>query len=226
MPKPRRPQPLIIRLTHWVNVPVLAVMAMSGLEILRAYPTFGPRGDRWAWVPLEGWVAPDWMRAGQWLAGARHLHFLFAWILVLNALAFFAYVAWRGEHRRRFWWPPRDARPLGQQLLHVARLREAPPVQPPGALYNPLQRLAYTGVWLLGVLEVLSGLAMWKPVQLHGLAWLMGGYDGARVVHFLALLGLLAFVVGHIIMVALRPRALVAMVTGGRRAPAPDEEAT
>ena len=209
----RRPQPLPIRITHWVNVPVLAVMAMSGLQILRAYPYFGPQGERWEWVPLQGWMTPDWMRAGQWLAGARHLHFLFAWIFVVNALVYLAYLIWSREYRRRLFWPPRDTRPMFAQLAYYLRIRkQAPPVD----LYNSLQRQAYTVALVLAVLEVLSGFAMWKPVQLSWLAAMFGGYDGARVVHFLALIGLALFVVAHVIMVLLHPKSLVEMVTGGK----------
>jgi len=62
--KPKRPQPLLIRLTHWINVPALVIMAMSGLQILRAYPYFGPQGARYDWVPLQAWESPEWMRAG------------------------------------------------------------------------------------------------------------------------------------------------------------------
>jgi thiosulfate reductase cytochrome b subunit len=189
-----RPQPLVIRITHWVNVPVLVVMAMSGLQILHAYPYFGPQGERWTWVPFQGLVTPEWMRAGQWLAGARHLHFLFAWLFVINAVVYVAYVIWKREYRRRW-----------------AVVAQAEP------LYKRRQRFAYTGALALALLEVLSGFAIWKPVQLSWLAALFGGYDGARVVHWLALLGLALFTVAHVIMVAIHPKTFVQMVTGGRR---------
>ena len=216
----KRPQPLLIRITHWVNVPVLAVMAMSGLQILRAYPYFGPQGERWSWVPLQGWMTPDWMRAGQWLAGARHLHFLFAWIFVVNALVYLAYLVASREYKRRLFWPPRDTRPMFQQIAVYLRIRkEAPPVAGSRAsdLYNALQRQAYTSCLVLALLEVLSGFALWKPVQLSWLAAMFGGYDGARVVHFLALLGLVLFVIVHVIMVLLHPKSLGEMVTGGKK---------
>lgn len=215
---PRRPQPLLIRITHWVHVPAFVIMAMSGLQILRAYPYFGPQGAHYEWVPLQGWMTPDWMRAGQWLAGARHLHFAFAWLLIVNALIYAVYLAVSGEWRRRLFWPPRDTRPALHQLLYYLRIRkQAPAVD----LYNGLQRSAYTLALGLGALEVLSGLAIWKPVQLHWLAWLMGGYDGARVVHFLALLGLIGFVIAHLIMVAVHWRQLPEIITGGKRPPTP-----
>ena len=187
----RRPQPLLIRITHWLNVPVFVVLAMSGLQILEAYPYFGPQGERWTWVPLQGLVTPEWLRMGGWLAGARHLHFLFAWLFVANALVYLGYLVWRRELRRRYGWR--------------------------GTKYTRLQRVAYGSALVLALLEVLSGFAIWKPVQLSWLAALMGGYDGARVVHFLALLGLVLFAVGHVIMVLVHPRQLIEMVTGGKR---------
>ena len=183
-----RPQPLLVRITHWSNVPVLVVLAMSGLQILHAYPYFGPQGEQWTWVPFQGLVAPEWMRAGQWLAGARHLHFLFAWLFVFNAIVYVAYVLWKRDLRTRW-----------------------------SALYKRRQRVAYAGALALALLEVLSGFAIWKPVQLSWLAALFGGYDGARVVHFLALLGLALFTIAHVIMVAIHPKTLVQMVTGGPR---------
>ncbi|MBA3457012.1 MAG: cytochrome b/b6 domain-containing protein [Deltaproteobacteria bacterium] len=194
MAKPRRPQPLLIRITHWINVPVLAILAMSGLQIFLAYPFFGPRGAEYDWVPLSGWMPPEWIRAGGWLAGARHLHFAFMWVLVINAAIYVIYLAASGEWRRRLLW------------RNQARQR-----------YNRLQRAAYTGALVLGIAEVLSGLAMWKPVQLHRLTWLMGGFDGARVIHFLAMLGLFGFVIGHVIMVIVHWRKFPEMITGGKR---------
>lgn len=209
----RRPQPLLIRITHWLNVPVLAVMAMSGLQILRAYPYFGPQGVRYDWVPGQNWDSPSWLRAGDWLAGARHLHFALAWLLVINAIVYLVYLVTSGEWRRRLFWPPRDARPALHQVLYYLRIRKEPP---PVDLYNSLQRSAYTAAIGLGIVLVLSGLAIYKPVQLHRLAWLMGGYDGARVIHFLGLIAIVGFVISHVIMVALHPKSLGEMITGGK----------
>lgn len=211
-----RPQPLVIRITHWVNVPVLTVMAMSGLQILAAYPYFGPQGQPYTFVPgwLEGWSTPEWLRAGHWLAGARHLHFALAWLVVANALLYLFYLGLSGEWRRRLFWPPRDTRPAFHQFLYYLRVRKQ---APPATFYNSLQRSAYTAALALGVIEVLSGLAIYKPVQLHRLAWVMGGYDGARLVHFLALLALAGFVITHVAMAVLHPKSLGEMVTGGQR---------
>ena len=214
MSKPRRPQPLIVRIAHWIDVPVLAVMAASGLQILRASPFFGPKARPTAGCRCKGWDAPAWLRAGQWLAGARQVHFALAWLLVVNAIVYLAYLACSGEWRRRWFWPPRDTLPAIRQLLYYLRLRKtAPPVD----LYNSLQRSAYTFAISVGIVEMLSGFAIYKPVQLHRLAWLMGGYEGARTIHFLGLVALIAFTLAHVVMVALHPRSLVEMITGGKR---------
>jgi thiosulfate reductase cytochrome b subunit len=210
----RREQPWLIRLTHWLNVPLLFVMAMSGLQILVAYPYLGPRGQLATWWPLQGWNPPEWMRLGQWLAGARHWHFAFAWLLVSNGLAYLGYFFARGEWRRRVFLPRRDARHAVQMALHYVLRRKEPAN---AGLYNGLQRLGYTAAIVLVALEVLSGLALYKPVQLRWLTTLFGGYDGARAVHLVALFALVGFVIGHVAMVLLHPRTLIAMITGGKR---------
>ncbi len=209
----RKPQPWPIRLTHWVNVPALAMMAMSGLQILVAFPYMGPRGGEWGWWPLQGWNAPAWARLGEWLAGGRAWHFAIAWLFVGNAVVYLVYLAASGEWRRRFFWPPRDVGPALRQLAYYVRLRkDAPAVN----LYNGLQRLAYTSAMALALVEVLSGLAIWKPVQLEFLTWIFGGYDGARAVHFIGLALLAGFVAAHVVMVLLHPRSLGEMITGGK----------
>jgi thiosulfate reductase cytochrome b subunit len=101
-------------------------------------------------------------------------------------------------------------------MAYYLRIRRTPRAV---EFYNGLQRLAYTSAVGLGLVGVLSGLAIYEPVQLSWLAALFGGYDGARAVHLLGLVGLTLFAVMHIVLVvALHPRALVQMVTGGKRA--------
>jgi thiosulfate reductase cytochrome b subunit len=209
-----KPQPWPVRLTHWLNVPLLLAMVGSGLQILVAYPYQGPHGELYAWFPLQGTTPPEWMRLGVWLAGARHWHFAFMWLFAANALVYLAYLALSGEWRRRAFLVRRDLPSLGRTMASYARLRAMPTG---GELYNGLQRLAYSSVFLLALIELLSGLALYKPVQLHRLASLFGGYDGARLVHFVGMVLLLFFLAGHVAMVLLHPRSLAEMVTGGRR---------
>jgi thiosulfate reductase cytochrome b subunit len=212
MPAPA--QPWTVRLTHWANVVLLPILAGSGLQILVAYPLLGARGQPYAWYPLQGASPPEVLRIGGWLAGARHWHFAFAWLFVANALVYLVYLFASGEWRNRLFFPRRDARHALQTVLHDLRIRREPP--PAIGLYNGMQRLTYTGVLIAGVMSVLSGLAMYKPVQLPRLTALLGGYDAARAVHLgvLALLGV--FLVVHVIQVLLHPRTLVDMTLGGR----------
>jgi thiosulfate reductase cytochrome b subunit len=213
MSKPRRPQPWPIRVTHWLNVPALVLMAASGLQILRAFPSLGPRGALYRWYPFQGKSPPSWLTAGDWLAGARTLHFAVAWLLCVNAIAYLSYFLWSGEWRRRIFVPWRDVGGALSMMAYYLRLRREPPA---AALYNPLQRLAYTSAVALGLISVVSGLAIYKPVQLSWLAALLGGYDAARAIHLGGLVALAGFTVSHLIMVALHPRSLGEMITGGK----------
>jgi thiosulfate reductase cytochrome b subunit len=155
------------------------------------------------------------MRAGDWLAGARHVHFGFAWLFVANALLYLSWLVATGEWRRRIFHPRRDGRNALQTVAYYLRLRKSAPEQ---GLYNGLQRLSYTLALVLAALEVLSGLALYKPVQLSALAALFGGYEGARAFHLLGLAALLAFTAVHVVLALLHPRALASIFTGGRRA--------
>jgi thiosulfate reductase cytochrome b subunit len=210
----RREQPLPIRIAHWLNVLFLILMAGSGLQILAAYPSLGPQGAQYSWYPFQGTPPPDWLRIGGWLAGGRHWHFAIAWFFILNGLLYLGYQFASGEWRRRFFLPHRDAPNALRQFAYYARLRQNPPALD---FYNGLQRLAYNSVVLFAVVMVLSGLAIYKPVQLHFLTVLLGGYDGARVVHLAGLCLLVIFAATHLILVAIHPREIVRMVTGGHR---------
>ena len=207
-------QPAIIRATHWANAAMFLILAGSGLRILAAYPFLGPRGGAYGWYPLQGVPPPSSLTLGGWLAGARHWHFAFASLFAANALVYVVALFWSGEWRRRLFWPPRDARNAWQTVLHDLRIRRAPPASV--GLYNGMQRLAYTGALLVAPLLALSGLALYKPVQLPWLTALLGGYDSARAIHLGVLAALAAFTLVHVIQVALHPRTLADMTTGGR----------
>jgi len=213
-PAGRRAQPAPIRLAHWITIPLLVIMAGSGLQILSAYPALGPRGAQYGWYPFQNVAPPSWMRFGGWLAGARHWHFAIAWFLILNGIFYLIYLGASGEWRRRVFLPTRDTWNALAMFAYYLRIRKTPP---PEDFYNGLQRLAYTSAILFGIVVVLSGLAIYKPVQLHLLTALFGGYDSARVVHLGCLVLLILFAVNHIVLVALHPRTIITMVTGGRR---------
>jgi thiosulfate reductase cytochrome b subunit len=206
-------QPLPIRAAHWLNALFIVLMAGSGLQIFAAYPSLGPQGAQYWWYPLQGTSPPKWLRLGGWLAGARHWHFAIAWFFVLNGLVYVIYFVASGEWRRRLFLPRRDGRYAILQFAYYARIRSTPP---PSDFYNGLQRLAYTSVIALGFIMVLSGLAIYKPVQLHWLVVLFGGYDGARVVHLGMLCLLALFLASHLVLVAMHPQEILNMITGGK----------
>ena len=176
----------------------------------------GPRGQEYSWYPLQGWVAPAWLRLGNWLAGARALHFGLGLFFLLNGAVYLVYFFLSGEWRRRLFWPPRDLKNALSTMAYYLRIRKSAPTQ---GLYNGLQRAAYTSAMVLGALVTLSGLVLYKPVQLPTLTSLLGGYDVARVLHFASLVALALFTLGHVLMVLLHPRTLLSIVTGGRREP-------
>jgi thiosulfate reductase cytochrome b subunit len=188
-------------------------MAGSGLQILTAYPSLGPRGALYGWYPFQGTPPPDWLRIGGWLGGGRHWHFAIAWFFVLNGLIYVTYFFVSGEWRRRLFLPRRDTSSAVKQFAYYTRLLSVPP---PVDFYNGLQRLAYTSVILFGLIMVLSGLAIYKPVQLHWLTLLFGGYDGARAVHLGVLCLLALFVATHLVLVSMHPREILNMITGGK----------
>lgn len=187
-----------VRLTHWLNAFGMFCMISSGWGIYNASPLFG-------------FHFPAWSTLGGWLGGSIAWHLAVMWLLVINALAYLLY----GALSRHF---ARDLLPLSvgavrRDLFAALRLK---PHHRLGH-YNAVQRLSYWLVLALGVLVVLSGLAIWKPVQLHGLASLFGGFDSARYVHFFAMAGIAAFIVLHLTLVLLVPSTLPPMITGGRR---------
>ena len=198
-------------MAHWVNVPLLVIMAGSGLQIWVAYPYLGPRGALVQSFPLQGWLPPEWARIGQWLAGARHWHFAFMWLFLLNGLLYLGYLAASGEWRQRLFLPRRDTANALATAAYYLRLRRVAPESTP---YNGLQRLSYTLALLFGALSVVSGWVLYKPVQLQLPGMLLGGYEGAKLLHTASLALLLAFTLTHVVLVALHPRTVVTMVTG------------
>jgi thiosulfate reductase cytochrome b subunit len=207
-PKPVRflaVHPLVVRITHWLNAVAMICMIMSGWEIYNASPLFP-------------FTFPRWATLGGWLGGAIAWHLAAMWLLVVNALAYFAY-GLAGRHFLRSFLPLTPWL-VWRDLMDALTFR----LKHTLGAYNAVQRLAYVVVLLLGVLAVASGLSLWKPVQLHGLAALLGGYEVARRIHFLAMAGIVAFIVLHLALVALVPRTLVSMITGRARIPASHAE--
>jgi len=207
----KRRHHVIVRITHWVNAIALLVMIGSGLRIFNAYPAFARRGETFCCYPFEGHKIPEWLTFGGWLAGARNWHFAMMWVLVINGLVYLGFVYLHGEWRdlvpRRG--IVRDA--IEMVKFYVAARRD----HPRQGKHNALQRLTYFSLPLIAIASVLSGLAIWKPVQLAPLTWLLGGFVWARYWYFLAMTTLVVVSFMHVFMVfAVDPYSLRAMVTG------------
>jgi thiosulfate reductase cytochrome b subunit len=188
--------PLPVRITHWVNALAILLMVMSGWKIYNASPLFG-------------FSFPEDITLGGWLGGALQWHFAALWLLVLNGMIYLAYGIGSGHLRRRMF--PLSPRAMLKDILDALRGRLA---HGNLSVYNSAQKAAYLGAIVLAVLLVLSGLAIWKPVQLYWLAAPMGDYEGARLLHFFCMAGIALFVLVHVAMVILVPKTFLTMITG------------
>ena len=192
--------PLVVRITHWINALAILMMVASGWRIYNASPLF------------ESFTFPEALTLGGWLAGALQWHFAAMWLLALNGLVYVVYGIVSGHFRRKLL--PISPSAVLRDISQALRGRLA---HDDLSVYNAAQRVAYLVLILALVVLILSGLAIWKPVQLQELAALMGGYEGARLVHFFAMSLVVFIVVVHVAMVALVPRTFPTMITGRLR---------
>src|SRR3984957_5045162 len=189
-------QPAWVRIVHWINAVAMVLMIMSGWQIYNASPLFG-----FSFSPS--------ITLGGWLGGALLWHFAAMWLLMVNGLVYLTLGFATGRFRKKLL--PitpggviTDARAaLTGKLSHDDLTR-----------YNYVQKLLYAGIIVVGVVIVLSGLSIWKPVQLQYLTALFGGYDVARYVHFICMSTICAFLVVHVVLAVLVPKSLRAMIIG------------
>ena len=188
--------PLLVRTTHWLNAVAVLVMIGSGWQIYNASPIFD-------------FEFPKWMTIGEWLGGALLWHFAAMWLLVLNFSVMLGNGLFSGRYVRKLW--PLSPREILADALAALKGKLA---HADLSHYNAVQKLLYAGVLALITLVIVSGLAVWKPVQLYWLTTLMGGFQGARLVHFLAMAGIVGFIAVHVAMALLVPRTIKAMIVG------------
>jgi thiosulfate reductase cytochrome b subunit len=190
-----RIHPLAVRITHWINAVAITLMITSGWQIYNASPLFP-------------FVFPSWMTLGGWLGGALAWHFAAMWLLAGNFAIYLGYGLVSGHVRRRLF--PLRPREIWRDAMLALQFR----LPHDGSRFNAVQRLLYVLAGCGIALAIVSGLAIWKPVQLYALTYLLGGYEIARRVHFLAMAGIAGFVVVHLMLVAIVPRTLPPMLTG------------
>ncbi|MFZ3359940.1 MAG: cytochrome b/b6 domain-containing protein [Xanthobacteraceae bacterium] len=189
--------PRWVRITHWINALAMLMMIGSGWQIYDASPLFS-----FIHFPSE-------FALGEWLAGALLWHFAAMWLLAINGIVYVTLGIMTGRFRRKLL-PIRFREVMGD-LSAALRGRLA---HDDLAVYNAVQRLLYLGVILAGVVIVLSGLSIWKPVQLKWLTVLFGGYNVARYVHFFAMASIVGFLSVHVVLSLLVPKSLRAMIFG------------
>ena len=191
--------PLVVRITHWVNVVAVLIMITSGWAIYNASPLFG-------------FSFPDGITLGGWLAGALLWHFAGMWLFALNGVVYLLYGIFSGHFRRKLL--PISPRAVLRDIGGALRGKLA---HDDLSVYNAAQRAAYLALIFFLVLLIATGLAIWKPVQLYWLASLMGDYEGARYLHFFAMSAVAFIVFVHVVMVVLVPRTFPTMITGRSR---------
>jgi thiosulfate reductase cytochrome b subunit len=189
-------QPAWVRIVHWINAVAMVLMIMSGWQIYNASPLFN-----FTFSPM--------ITLGGWLGGGIMWHLAAMWLLVANGLVYLITGLATGRFRRKLL--PITATgviddtraALTGKLSHDDLTK-----------YNNVQKLLYAGIIVVGILIVLSGLSIWKPVQFQYLTALFGGYDFARYVHFAMMALIVAFLVVHVALALLVPKSLRAMIIG------------
>jgi thiosulfate reductase cytochrome b subunit len=201
-PQRMRLHPLPLRVMHWTNAVAMLLMILSGWAIYNDEVLFG-------WLHF-----PNWMTLGAGPEGALQWHFLAMWILAANGLAYLAYGFGSGRFRRMLL--PIRMGEIAAQLRAAVAFRLA---HDDLTRYNAVQRLLYAGIIVVGILQVLSGLVIWKPVQFSELAALFYDFQMARLVHFLGMAAIVGFLLVHVALALIVPKTLLAMLTGGPELP-------
>ena len=189
-------QPAWVRVVHWINAVAIVLMMMSGWQIYNASPLFD--------FKFSGSIT-----LGGWLGGALLWHFAAMWLLMVNGLVYLALGFATGRFRTKLL-PITPAGVLADTRAALTGKLSHDDL----SHYNYVQKLLYVGIIAVGIVIVLSGLSIWKPVQLQWLTALFGGYDVARYVHFICMALIAAFMVVHVALAVLVPKSLRAMIIG------------
>ncbi|HLX15236.1 MAG TPA: cytochrome b/b6 domain-containing protein [Bradyrhizobium sp.] len=190
-------QPAWVRAMHWTNAVAIILMIMSGLQIYNASPLF-------KFLTFSHSIT-----LGGWLAGALLWHFAAMWLLMANGLIYLITGFATGRFKRKLL--PISA---GGVISDTKAALTGKLSHEDLSTYNQVQKLLYAGIIVVGVVTVLSGLSIWKPVQLQYLTALFGGYDVARYVHFFCMTAIVAFLAVHVVLAVLVPKSLRAMIIG------------
>nr|WP_211875708.1 cytochrome b/b6 domain-containing protein [Plastoroseomonas arctica] len=192
--------PAVLRVMHWTNAVAMIVMIMSGWKIYNDEVIFG-------FLHF-----PDAITLGVWAQHALQWHFFGMWILMLNGLVYLGYGLFSGRFRRMLL--PVSPRSIIRDVVAALTFKLD---HSDITHYNAVQKAMYIGVILIIIVQVVSGLAIWKPVQFSTLVWLFYDFQGARLAHFIGMALIVGFVIVHVALALLVPKTILAMLTGGPR---------
>ena len=195
-----RLHPWPVRIMHWLNAFAMLIMISSGWGIYNDEAIFG-------WV-----FFPETLTLGSWAAQHLLWHFAAMWLLVVNGLIYLIYGVATGRFAEKLF--PISPRELVQTVKDTLRFHIA---HEDLTVYNAVQKLLYLVVILAGIMQVVTGLAIWKPVQFSWITALFVDFQGARLAHFIGMAIIVGFLVVHVALAVLVPRTLLAMITGGPR---------
>jgi thiosulfate reductase cytochrome b subunit len=195
---PHSLHPLPLRIMHWINAVAIFIMIGSGWKIYNDDAIFGILHF------------PEALVIGKWAQYGLQWHFFGMWIFVLNGIAYLSYGIATGRFRRKLF--PVSVRDVLATVADALRFRLG---HDDLTHYNGVQKVLYLGVMLVGILIVTNGLCLWKPVQFSELANLFGSFQAIRLIHFLCMSAIVAFILVHVTLALLVPRSLLAMLTGG-----------
>jgi thiosulfate reductase cytochrome b subunit len=199
---PLKLHPLPLRIMHWVNAVAMVVMIGSGWKIYNDEVLFG-------WLHF-----PDWITVGKEAQHALQWHFFAMWILMINGLCYLVYGFATGRFRRKLL-PIRPSAVIAD-IRDALRFKLA---HDDITHYNAVQKLLYAGIIVVIAVQVISGWAIWKPIQLSELVQLFYDFQGARLAHFVGMTAIVAFIVVHVALALIVPKTIVAMVDGGPSEP-------
>jgi len=196
--------PFIIRCTHWVDAVALGIMITSGLRIYNA-------------SPIWDFTIPSAVTFGGWLAGARQWHFFGMWLFVVNGIVWCIYNILSSHGRKTTIFSAKDVSGIFPMIRYYLRIDKQHPLV---IKYNALQKLTYTFVPVIALGMILSGIAIYWPVQFQSITRIFGNYDKARIAHFLFMSTLVIFFIGHLIMVIIAGWSnFLSMITGWKKIP-------
>lgn len=199
MKKIIKKHPVAIRWLHWINFPLLSIMIWSGLLIYWANDVYRLG---WGDKTILKFFPDSFNKALNIpfrLAEGMSLHFVFMWLFAINGIVYFFYLLFSKEWKLIF--PnKRSLKESWQVILHDLHIKKT---LPPQKKYNAAQRISYTGIIILGFLALVTGLAIYKPVQLYWLCAMLGGYEWARAEHFIITILFVLFFLVHVIQVAI-----------------------